>query len=183
MLKVLTIMGTRPEAIKLAPVILELKKYPEIFQSEVCVTAQHREMLDQVLAWFDITVDYDLDLMEKDQGLARFASRALVGLSGVLEKLRPDVVFVQGDTTTVMRAALAAFYQRIPVGHVEAGLRTRDHYSPFPEEINRRVAGVLATYHFAPTERAAESLKAEQVPEKKYPYYGKHSGRCPFVDN
>ncbi len=140
MLRVLTIMGTRPEAIKLSPVILELRKYPDIFQSEVGVTAQHREMLDQVLAWFDIDVDYDLNLMEENQGLAQFASRALVGVSEVLEELRPDVVHVQGDTTTVMMAALAAFYQRIPVGHVEAGLRTSDPYSPFPEEINRRVA-------------------------------------------
>lgn len=160
-------MRTRPEAIKLSPVILELRKHPEIFQSEVCVTAQDREMLDQVLAWFDIAVDYDLDLMEENQGLAQFASRALVGVSEVLVKLGPDVVLVQGDTTTVMMAALAAFYQRIPVGHVEAGLRTRDPYSPFPEEINRRVAGVLSTYHFAPTERAAQALRAEQVPDEQ----------------
>jgi len=167
MYKILTIMGTRPEAIKLAPVILELEKHPEIFQSKVCVTAQHREMLDQVLAWFGITPHYDLDLMEKDQGLSEFASRSLVGVTQVLKELNPDLILVQGDTTTVMMAALAAFYLKIPVGHVEAGLRTTDPYNPFPEEINRRVAGVLATYHFAPTERAASALKDEQVPEDR----------------
>ena len=158
-------MGTRPEAIKLAPVILELRKYPEMFDSRVCVTAQHREMLDQVLSWFGILPDYDLDLMEENQDLAVFASRALVKVGQVLKDARPDIVLVQGDTTTVMMAALAAFYKKIPVGHVEAGLRTRDRYNPFPEEINRRIAGVLATYHFAPTERAAEALRREQVRE------------------
>jgi len=137
MIKVLTILGTRPEAIKLAPVIRELREYNDIFQSCVCVTAQHREMLDQVLAWFGIVPDYDLDLMEENQGLAEFASQALVGISETLKEARPDVVLVQGDTTTVMMAALAAFYQRIPLGHIEAGLRTRDLYNPFPEEFNR----------------------------------------------
>jgi len=164
MKRILTVFGTRPEAVKLAPVILELKKYPGQIESLVCVTAQHREMLDQVLAWFEIEPDYDLDLMQPDQGLAEFASRALVAVSKVLQEVRPDLVLVQGDTTSVMMAALAAFYLRIPVGHVEAGLRTRDPYNPFPEEINRRMAGVLATYHFAPTDRAAASLRAEQVP-------------------
>jgi UDP-N-acetylglucosamine 2-epimerase (non-hydrolysing) len=166
MKRVLTIFGTRPEAIKLAPVILELEKHPERIENLVCVTAQHREMLDQVLEWFQIEPDYDLDLMRPDQGLAGFASRALVAVSEVLQEVRPDVVLVQGDTTTVMMAALAAFYQCIPVGHVEAGLRTRNRYNPFPEEINRRIAGVLATYHFAPTERAAAALRAEQMPEE-----------------
>jgi len=165
MIRVLSIFGTRPEAIKLAPVILELRRHPEDVENLVCVTAQHREMLDQILAWFEITANFDLDLMQPDQGLAQFASRALVAITEVLEHVQPDVVLVQGDTTTVMMAALAAFYKRIPVGHVEAGLRTRDRYNPFPEEINRRVAGVLATYHFAPTERAAAALRAEQVPE------------------
>ena len=165
MIRVLSIFGTRPEAIKLAPVILELQKHPRDVENLVCVTAQHREMLDQILAWFEITPDYDLNLMQPDQGLAQFASRALVAITEVLEHVQPDVVLVQGDTTTVMMAALAAFYKRISVGHVEAGLRTRDRYNPFPEEINRRVAGVLATYHFAPTERAAAALRAEQVPE------------------
>lgn len=164
MKRILTVFGTRPEAVKLAPVILELKKYPGQIESLVCVTAQHREMLDQVLAWFEIEPDYDLNLMQPDQGLAEFASRALVAVSKVLQEVGPDVVLVQGDTTSVMMAALAAFYLRIPVGHVEAGLRTRDPYNPFPEEINRRMAGVLATYHFAPTDRAAAALRAEQVP-------------------
>jgi UDP-N-acetylglucosamine 2-epimerase (non-hydrolysing) len=163
MKRVLTIFGTRPEAIKLAPVILELDKHPERVESLICVTAQHREMLDQVLEWFQIEPDYDLDLMQPDQGLAGFASQALVAVSKVLQEVWPDVVLVQGDTTTVMMAALAASYQRIPVGHVEAGLRTQNRYNPFPEEINRRIAGVLATYHFAPTERAAAALRAEQV--------------------
>ena len=166
MKKILTIIGTRPEAIKLAPVILELKKYPESFQSTVCVTAQHRELLDQVLSWFGITPDFDLDLMEENQQLAQFAGRALSGIHEVLEKVGPDLVLVQGDTTTAMMAALASFYKKIPVGHVEAGLRTNDRYNPFPEEINRRIAGVLATYHCAPTKRAAQALAAEQVPQE-----------------
>jgi UDP-N-acetylglucosamine 2-epimerase (non-hydrolysing) len=166
MKRVLTIFGTRPEAIKLAPVILEVQKHPDRLESRVCVTAQHREMLDQVLEWFQIVPHHDLDLMQPNQGLAEFASRALAAISELLKELRPDVVIVQGDTTTVMVAALSAFYQHIPVGHVEAGLRTRHRYNPFPEEINRRLAGVLATYHFAPTARAAEALRAEQVPEE-----------------
>ena len=166
MKRILTVFGTRPEAIKLAPVILELQKHTAHLENLACVTAQHREMLDQVLEWFQIEPDYDLNLMQPDQGLAEFASRALVAVSGVLEEVQPDMVLVQGDTTTVMMAALAAFYQHIPVGHVEAGLRTRNRYSPFPEEINRRMAGVLATFHFAPTARAADALRAEQVPEE-----------------
>ena len=166
MKRVLSIFGTRPEAIKLAPVILELEKHPEGIENLVCVTAQHREMLDQVLEWFRVEPDYDLDLMQPGQGLAEFASRALVAIDQVLQEVRPDVVLVQGDTTTVIMAALAAFYQRIPVGHIEAGLRTGNRYNPFPEEINRRLTGVLATYHFAPTERAAAALRAEQMPEE-----------------
>jgi UDP-N-acetylglucosamine 2-epimerase (non-hydrolysing) len=166
MIEILSVFGTRPEAIKMAPVVRELQKRDERIRSRVCVTAQHREMLDQVLEWFQIEPDYDLDLMWLDQDLAGFSSRALVAVSEVLREACPDVVLVQGDTTTVMVAGLAAFYQRIPVGHVEAGLRTRDRYSPFPEELNRRMASVLATYHFAPTERAAAALRAEQVPEE-----------------
>lgn len=166
MKRVLSIFGTRPEAIKLAPVILELEKSRDRFENLVCVTAQHRQMLEQVLEWFKIEPHYDLNLMQPDQGLAEFASRALVAVSELLQKVQPDVVLVQGDTTTVMMAALAAFYRHIPVGHIEAGLRTRDRYNPFPEEINRRVAGVLATFHFAPTARAADALRAEQVPEQ-----------------
>lgn len=157
--------GTRPEAIKLAPVILELRRHSDVVRTAVCVTAQHREMLDPVLTWFDIVPDYDLNLMQPDQSLAGFASRSLIAIDDVLEKARPDVVLVQGDTTTVVTAALAAFYRRIPVGHVEAGLRTGDNENPFPEEMNRRMAGVLAVHHFAPTERAAAALRAERVPE------------------
>jgi UDP-N-acetylglucosamine 2-epimerase (non-hydrolysing) len=166
MKRILTVFGTRPEAIKLAPVILELEKHHDRFENLVCVTAQHREMLDQVLEWFAIEPHYDLDLMQPDQRLAKFASRALLAVNDLLQEVRPDVVIVQGDTTTVMIAALSAFYQRIPVGHVEAGLRTRNRYNPFPEEINRRMAGVLATFHFAPTARAADALRAEQVSEE-----------------
>ena len=163
---VLTIFGTRPEAIKLAPVILEFEKHSGRIKNLICVTAQHREMLDQVLRWFQIEPDYDLDLMRPNQHLAEFAGRALMAVSKILQEVRPDVVLVQGDTSTAMIAALAAFYQRIPVGHVEAGLRTGDRYNPFPEEINRRLASVLATYHFAPTERAVTTLRAEQMPEE-----------------
>ncbi len=160
---ILTVLGTRPEAIKLAPVILELQKYPDQLENLVCVTAQHREMLDQVLEWFQIVPDFDLNLMRPDQSLAEFASRALAAVSAVLDQVRPDVVLVQGDTTTVMVTALAAFYQHIRVGHVEAGLRTCDRHNPFPEEINRRIASVLADWHFAPTARAAAALRAEQI--------------------
>ena len=166
MKRVLTIFGTRPEAIKLAPVILELDKHSSQFENLVCVTGQHRQMLDQILAWFQITPDIDLDLMRPDQELADFASLALAAVSRVLKSVHPDIVLVEGDTTTVVMAALAAFYQHIPVGHVEAGLRTRDRYNPFPEEINRRLTGSLATFHFAPTERAVTALLAEQVPEE-----------------
>lgn len=163
-MKAVVVFGTRPEAIKMAPVVLELQKYGERINTCVCVTAQHRAMLDQVLEWFGIAPNYDLDLMQPDQGLAELSSRVLVSVSKLLQEVQPDVVLVQGDTTTVMMTALAAFYQRIAVGHIEAGLRTRDRYNPFPEEINRRMAGVLATWHFAPTERAAAALRAEQVP-------------------
>lgn len=163
MLKVLSILGTRPEAVKLAPVILELQKHPEAIQSLVCVTAQHRQMLDQVLSLFGIAPDVDLDLMEPGQTLPDLTARVVVGVNHVLDKLQPDLVLVQGDTTTVMAAALAAFYQKIPVGHVEAGLRSYDPYSPFPEEINRRLASVLSAYHFAPTETARQALLREGV--------------------
>lgn len=163
--RVLSVFGTRPEAIKLAPVVLELRKRAERFESLVCVTAQHREMLDQVLDWFGIVPQYDLDLMEPNQALAEFAGRALLAIGGLLEEVRPDIVLVQGDTSTAMIAALGAFYRRTPVGHVEAGLRTRDRYNPFPEEINRRIIGALTTFHFAPTPKAASALRVEQVPE------------------
>ena len=159
---VLSVFGTRPEAVKMAPVVRELAARPGV-RSLVCVTAQHREMLDQVLDTFEIRPDYDLGLMRERQDLAQLAAGVLTALSPVLDEVRPDAVLVQGDTTTAMAAALAAFYRRVPVGHVEAGLRTGDRYSPFPEEINRRMVGVAATWHFAPTERAAGALRAEGV--------------------
>jgi len=165
MKKILIIIGTRPEAIKMAPVITELKKYHEYFETKLCITAQHREMLDQVLMIFDIIPDIDLNLMETNQSLPNLTSRVLIKLTQVLKTEKPDLLLVQGDTTTVMTASLAAFYQRVPVGHIEAGLRTKDCYSPFPEEMNRRLTSVLATYHFAPTERAKQALLTEGVQE------------------
>jgi len=163
MIRVLSVFGTRPEAIKMAPVIRELQKYPEQVESRVCVTAQHRQMLDQVLDLFGIVPDIDLDIMRPNQSLPDLTARVLLSMSDVLSQERPDIVLVQGDTTTVMATALAAFYQQIPVGHVEAGLRTYDRYAPFPEEINRRMAGVLATYHFAPTRTAVNALLSEGI--------------------
>ncbi|MFQ5914697.1 MAG: non-hydrolyzing UDP-N-acetylglucosamine 2-epimerase [Nitrospinota bacterium] len=165
-MRVLTIFGTRPEAIKMAPVVRELEKFPGQIESWVCVTAQHREMLDQVLSLFGIRPHADLNLMEEGQSLASLTSRAVCALSEMLEDRKPDLVLVQGDTTTAMVAGLAAFYGKIPLGHVEAGLRTRCRYSPFPEEMNRRLLGALATCHFAPTERAAAALQGEGVPEE-----------------
>jgi UDP-N-acetylglucosamine 2-epimerase (non-hydrolysing) len=164
MKKIAIIFGTRPEAIKLAPVILELKKDP-FFQCEVCITAQHREMLDQVLEIFGIVPDVDLNLMEPNQGLAAFAAKALIHLDEYLKNSKPDMILVQGDTTTVFTAALAAFYNRIPVGHVEAGLRSGDIYAPFPEEVNRMLATRMTSFHFAPTEGNKQNLLREGVKE------------------
>ncbi len=162
MKKVFIVFGTRPEAIKLAPVILELKKYPGV-QTKVCVTAQHRQMLDQVLGLFAIIPDIDLDLMKPNQTLSELTGRVVDSIDRVIKKEQPDVVLIQGDTTTVMAAALAAFYNKIPVGHIEAGLRSNDIYSPFPEEMNRRVTSILSNYHFAPTEKAKEALLGEGI--------------------
>ncbi len=167
MIKVLSIFGTRPEAIKMAPVILELGKHPDIFDSRICVTAQHRQMLDQVLSVFGLVPDIDLDLMRENQTLADLSARALTGLSDVLKDLAPDLVLVQGDTTTVFAASLAAFYQRVPVGHVEAGLRTQDIYNPFPEEVNRRVTDVLTSFYFAPTQTARNALLREGFADER----------------
>jgi UDP-N-acetylglucosamine 2-epimerase (non-hydrolysing) len=167
MLRVLSIVGTRPEAIKMAPVIRELRRHAGLVESRVCATAQHREMLDQVLSVFRVVPDYDLDLMRDARTPSQVASAALARLEPVLEAERPDWVLVQGDTTTVLAAAVAAFYARVRVGHVEAGLRTHDPRQPFPEEGNRRVAGCLADLHFAPTERARANLLREGVsPER-----------------
>ncbi|GGD75178.1 non-hydrolyzing UDP-N-acetylglucosamine 2-epimerase [Lacimicrobium alkaliphilum] len=163
--KILLVFGTRPEAIKMAPLVLELKKRPE-FEVEVCVTAQHRQMLDQVLQLFELKPDYDLDLMQPGQDLYDITSRALLGVKQVLTEARPDLVLVHGDTTTTFAASLAAFYQRIAVGHVEAGLRTGDIYSPWPEECNRKLTGALTSLHFAPTKGSADNLLAENVPEE-----------------
>ena len=162
--KVLIVFGTRPEAIKMAPVVRALKKE---FNIDVCVTAQHREMLDQVLALFKIVPDYDLNIMKPGQDLFYVTSNVLLGMKDVLLKVNPDVVLVHGDTTTSMATSLASFYLQIPVGHVEAGLRTHDIYSPFPEEVNRQVTGRMTSYHFAPTELARQNLLAENVADEK----------------
>lgn len=165
-MKVLTVFGTRPEAIKMAPLVHALAG-DTYFESRVCVTAQHREMLDQVLKLFDIKPDYDLDIMRPGQGLTEITCRILEGLKPVLEEFKPDVVLVHGDTTTTLATSLAAFYQRIPVGHVEAGLRTGDIYSPWPEEGNRKLTGHLAMYHFSPTETSKQNLLTEAIPENR----------------
>ncbi|MDQ0177555.1 non-hydrolyzing UDP-N-acetylglucosamine 2-epimerase [Bacillus chungangensis] len=160
-IKVMTIFGTRPEAIKMAPLVLEMKKQPAHFESIVTVTAQHREMLDQVLNIFQIQPDYDLDIMQERQTLIDVTTRGLEGLDRVMKETKPDIVLVHGDTTTTFVASLAAFYNQIFVGHVEAGLRTWNKYSPFPEEMNRQLTGVIADLHFSPTEKSAQNLLAE----------------------
>lgn len=166
-IKVMSVFGTRPEAIKMAPLVLELDSRPE-FESIVCVTAQHRQMLDGVLECFSITPDYDLDIMQTGQTLSDITSRVLEGLGGVLREAKPNLVLVHGDTTTTFASALGAFYEKIPVGHVEAGLRTFDRYSPFPEEMNRCMVARLATYHFAPTAQNAKNLKNENIRESVF---------------
>lgn len=163
MITVATIFGTRPEAIKLAPVILEMAKYPETIKLRIIVTAQHRQMLDQVLSLFNIIPHEDLNIMSHNQTLFQITTKSLTGLEALLAHDRPDLVLVQGDTTTVFASALAAFYHKIPIGHVEAGLRTNDKYNPFPEEMNRRLATVLTDLHFAPTYKAREHLLANGV--------------------
>lgn len=160
-LKVMTIFGTRPEAVKMAPLVQELYKYPQDIEPVVTVTAQHREMLDQVLDIFEIQPDYDLNIMKDRQTLADITTRALQGLDDILKKVKPDLVLVQGDTTTSFVASLAAFYNEIAVGHVEAGLRTGDKQSPYPEEMNRQLTGVITDLHFAPTRKAADNLSKE----------------------
>lgn len=166
MKKVMLVFGTRPEAIKMAPLVKTFTQYPESFQTTVCVTGQHREMLDQVLRLFEITPDYDLNIMKQGQDLYDVTSRVLLGMRDVLREAQPDVVLVHGDTTTSMAAALAAFYQQIPVGHVEAGLRTHNIYSPWPEEMNRLMTGRIATYHFSPTPLSRQNLLEEKVSEQ-----------------
>lgn len=166
-LKVMTVFGTRPEAIKMCPLVLEMRKHPDEIEPLVAVTAQHREMLDQVLHLFGITPDYDLNIMSAGQTLYDVTEKALRGLQKVLEEAKPDLVLVHGDTTTTFAGALAAFYAQIPVGHVEAGLRTGNKFSPFPEEMNRKLTGALADYHFAPTATSKANLLRENVPEAK----------------
>ncbi|MEE0962072.1 MAG: UDP-N-acetylglucosamine 2-epimerase (non-hydrolyzing) [Bacteroidales bacterium] len=165
MKKVMLVFGTRPEAIKMAPLVKEFEKYPETFKTIVCVTGQHREMLDQVLNLFEIRPDYDLNIMKQGQDLYDVTARVLVGMRNVLKEAQPDVVLVHGDTTTSTSAALAAFYQQIPVGHVEAGLRTHNIYSPWPEEMNRLLTGRIATHHFSPTQLSRQNLLTENVAE------------------
>lgn len=165
-LKVMTVFGTRPEAIKMAPLVHELGKHPEQIQSIVCVTAQHRQMLDQVLEIFSITPDIDLNIMKDRQTLLQITTRALEALDEVIKEQKPDIVLVHGDTTTTFVASLAAFYNQVAIGHVEAGLRTWDKYSPFPEEMNRQLTGVMADLHFSPTYGAADNLRRENKPEE-----------------
>ena len=153
MKKVLLVFGTRPEAIKMCPLVKEFQKYPVDFKTLVCVTGQHREMLDQVLNIFEVVPDYDLNIMKQGQDLYDVTTKVLIGMRDVIKEARPDIVLVHGDTTTSMAAALAAFYQQIPVGHVEAGLRTHNIYSPWPEEMNRQITGRIASINFAPTDR------------------------------
>ncbi len=160
------VFGTRPEAIKMAPLVKEFQRHQQEFQAIVCVTGQHREMLDQVLRIFEIIPDYDLDIMKKEQDLYDVTARVLLGMRDVLKEVQPDIVLVHGDTTTSTAAALSAFYQQIPVGHVEAGLRTYDIYSPWPEEMNRQITGRIATYNFAPTQLSKENLLREAVKEE-----------------
>lgn len=165
MKKIMLVFGTRPEAIKMAPLVKEFQKKTELFETIVCVTGQHREMLDQVLHLFEIKPDYDLNIMKQGQDLYDVTARVLLGMRDVLKEAQPDMVLVHGDTTTSTAAALAAFYQQIPVGHVEAGLRTHNIYSPWPEEMNRLITGRIATYHFAPTQLSRQNLLDERVSE------------------
>lgn len=160
------VFGTRPEAIKMAPLVKEFEKYPDTFRTIVCVTGQHREMLDQVLRLFDIKPDYDLNIMKQGQDLYDVTTRVLLGMRDILKDVMPDIVLVHGDTTTSTSAALAAFYQQIPVGHIEAGLRTHNIYSPWPEEMNRLVTGRIATYHFSPTSLSKNNLLVENIKEE-----------------
>jgi len=165
-LKVMTIFGTRPEAIKMAPLVLELQKHEEEIESIVTVTAQHRQMLDQVLEIFEIKPDYDLNIMKERQTLMDVTRRGLEGLDSVMQEVKPDIVLIHGDTTTTFVAGLAAFYNQIAIGHVEAGLRTWNKLSPFPEEMNRQLTGVMADLHFSPTEQSAKNLLSENNPEE-----------------
>lgn len=165
-IKVMTVFGTRPEGIKMAPIIKAMEKEEKI-ENIVCITAQHREMLDQVLDLFNIKADYDLNIFKPGQSLTEITTNALKGLETVLQEVKPDVLLVQGDTTTVFAGALAAFYQKVKIGHVEAGLRSGNLYSPYPEEANRKLTGIMTDFHFAPTEESRENLLKEGYPDEK----------------
>jgi len=167
MKKILIVFGTRPEAIKMAPLVKEFQKYPHRFETKVCVTAQHRQMLDQVLSLFEIVPDFDLDVMKPNQDLYDITANVLLGLKNVIQTFAPDILFVHGDTTTTFAASLAAYYQKVAIAHVEAGLRTHNLYSPWPEEANRHLTSVLAAYHFAPTEESKENLCRENIDPKR----------------
>ena len=167
MKKIMLVFGTRPEAIKMAPLVKEFQKHPEKFDTVVCVTGQHRQMLDQVLDIFDIKPDYDLNIMQAGQDLFDVTARVITGMRDVLDEAKPDIVLVHGDTTTSTAAALAAFYRQIPVGHVEAGLRTHNIYSPWPEEMNRQLTGRIASHHFAPTPLSRQNLLDEGVAKER----------------
>jgi UDP-N-acetylglucosamine 2-epimerase (non-hydrolysing) len=164
--RVLLVFGTRPEAIKVAPLVKAFQQQADAFETVICVTGQHREMLDQVLRLFEIVPDYDLNIMKDGQDLYDITAKVLLGMRDVIKEVQPDVVFVHGDTTTSMASALAAFYQQIPVAHIEAGLRTHNIYSPWPEEMNRQITGRIATYNFAPTPLSKENLLKEGVKEE-----------------
>lgn len=166
MKKILIVFGTRPEAIKMAPLVKEFQKYPDTFETKVCVTAQHRQMLDQVLNLFEIVPDFDLDVMKPNQDLYDITANVLVGLKEVIQTFTPDILLVHGDTTTTFAASLAAYYQKVAIAHVEAGLRTHNLYSPWPEEANRHLTSVLASYHFAPTNESKENLCRENIDSK-----------------
>lgn len=174
------VFGTRPEAIKMAPLVKEFQKHPDTFQTIVCVTGQHREMLDQVLNIFDIHPDFDLNIMKQGQDLYDVTARVLTGMRDVLREAQPDVVLVHGDTTTSTAAALAAFYQQIPVGHVEAGLRTHNILSPWPEEMNRQITGRIASYH-SPRRHSAAGTCCRKRRRCQYHRYGQHRHRCPLL--
>jgi len=165
-IKVMTIFGTRPEAIKMAPLVLQLSKQKDRFETIVTVTAQHRQMLDQVLSTFKIKPDYDLNIMQSGQSLSDITTRTILGLDQVIQETKPDIVLVHGDTTTTFAASLSAFYNQVLIGHVEAGLRTWDKYSPYPEEVNRQLTGIMADFHFAPTKKASQNLQVENKSEK-----------------
>ena len=168
MIRVLFILGTRPEAIKFAPLIKSFKKREDIFNSRVCITSQHKEMLQQVMRFFDLKADIDLDIMKSDQTLTDLTCNLLTALQEVLKAEKPDIVFVQGDTTTAFIGSLAAFYQQIPVAHLEAGLRSFNNYSPYPEEVNRKIISTIATYHFCPTISGEKNLRNEGYTENIY---------------